>query len=275
MSDAGVYRREREEWDRNALFYEREVRSPFFMELTREKAACYGDEPFCDKVVVDMGGGNGFFLDYMRKKCSFLSVTADLSLQMLISGRRLSTDRDHYFINAVAESFPFKSRSVDTVVLNGALHHFKAAGILEKAVEEPDRVLKKGGCACVYDRNGSLASRLFHSIAIGGKKAVETVIGQFPSSSTGSEPDFNDHDLSLFVRRGYGIRRRVYVSSVPFFSMLVFCNFVEYTLGHWPSELFRALLMPFARLCERALAFRCCTIEQCIVLQKTQSGGGA
>lgn len=51
-----------EDWKINVDFYLKEVNSPFFLELNRLKICCYKIENFQDKIVVDVGGGTGFFL---------------------------------------------------------------------------------------------------------------------------------------------------------------------------------------------------------------------
>jgi len=268
MKNTTIYKKEMEDWQRNASFYKKEVSSPFFLELTRKKVACYGIDTFKDKNVVDLGGGNGYFLSYLKKYCSFFGVTVDFSFEMLKSGQELFASEKNIFLDASVENIPFKTDSIDLVVLNGALHHFKASGLLRRSVEEADRILKKGGYVCIYDRNGSFLSRVFHSFAIFLKNILQKCIGKFPSSSSSAEPDFNDKDLKLFLDKEYTIKKRTFVSTLPFFLFLIFCNFIEYLCGDRVAQGARRLFIHLAKLFERILPFKWFTIEQCVFLKK-------
>lgn len=259
-----------DDWNRNTVFYEKEIESPFFKELNKAKVDCYTPELFKNKVVVDIGGANGFFLEHLRKITNFFPITVDFIFHMLSIGKyNIAKSNNHVFVNASAEKIPLKTGIVDIVIANGALHHFKAQNIYEKSIDEIDRIIKKGGYICVFDRNGSFVSRNFHDLALNIKTALQYLIGKFSGSSSSIEPDFNDHDLSYLLSKGYRIHKRVFVSTVPFFFFLLFCNFFEYTISHSFAQMLRKILIYPATFFEKILRFKSFTIEQCVLLQKT------
>ncbi len=271
MKITSIYQKELDDWKKNAEFYKKEISSPFFLKLTKAKIACYGMSIFHNKVVVDVGGGNGFFLHYLKNFSNFYSITIDFSFDMLKTGQILFKDRTQHFINASVEYLPLKENSVDILIFNGALHHFKASGLLKQAVEEANKVLKKNGYICIYDRNGSFVSRFFHSLALFMKKLLEICIGKFSSSSSDTEPDFNEEDLKIFLNKGYHIQKRLHVSSFPFFLLLIFCNFIEYTAGNNCAQFIRKMCIPLGNLFEKILTFKFFTIEQCLLLSKQKN----
>lgn len=268
MKNISIYQKELEDWKRNTEFYKKEISSPFFLELMKAKIDCYGINIFRDKVVVDVGGGNGFFLNYLKQSVNFCPITIDFSFDMLMSGQTFFKDKTHYFINASADCIPLKKNSVDILIFNGALHHFKASGLLKQAIEEGHKVLKENGYICIYDRNGSFVSNIFHSLALLLKKVLENFIGKFSSSSSDTEPNFNDGDLKILLNKGYHIQKRMYVSSLPFFLLLISCNFIEYAAGNKLAQFMRKVLIPLGKISERILTFKFFTIEQCLLLSK-------
>ena len=273
MESGDFYKKEQDRWGQNADFYKSEIASPFFRKLLEKKVICYGKEPFDGKLVADIGSGNGFFLNYLRRRFDFYSVNIDFSLAMLASGKNVfGSSRKTYWVNGGAEQLPFKNESVETAVFNGALHHFKALRVLEPAVEETYRVLRPGGTVCIFDRNGSFSSHFFHSVALYGKKVLERFTGTLSSSSSDREPDFGDADLKFFFDRGFTLKRRLYASSVPFFIALVFCNAIEYTAGARVAAAVRHCAFPVAAIFENYLCFKAFSIEQCLLLEKTRSG---
>lgn len=270
MKDETIYQKELEDWQLNAEFYKKEISSPFFKELIRRKVSCYGREVFKDRIIADLGGGNGYFLNYIKKSCFYLGINLDFSLGMLESARQLFKANNCVFLNATVEEIPLKTDSIDVVILNGALHHFKASNILVSSVMETDRILKHDGYICLYDRNGSFASRAIHSLALFLKKFLQRCIGIFSSSSSSTEPDFGDTDLKLFLDKGYTIQKREFVSTVPFFFFLVFCNFIEYITNSCLAQGMRKFFIHLALPFERLISFKWFTIEQCVLLKKNK-----
>jgi len=251
-------------WDKNASFYLEEVKLPLFQLLHRAKLETYELDKE-GRLLLDVGAGTGFFCGSLYgagKK----TVALDFSLQMLKLGKQ------HYkadmWGNASVAELPFRDASFDVVLANGALHHFKAENLLGESVREISRVLKPGGALCIFDRNGSFLSRKVHGFVLAVKAGIVRLLGKFPTSSSEIEPDFTDRDLQLFLDAGFEIERRSFVSSVPFFLMIVATYCCVYAFGFRAGYVAQALLYPVAWLSDRLMPFQSLTVEQCLKLRK-------
>jgi SAM-dependent methyltransferase len=265
-SNDELYREEHERWENNSSFYHTEPESPYYQQLHKSKIKTYGLNLFLDKVVVDIGAGNGYFVSQLHPLVPFSSLVIDYSLTML-KGDTVG-NRTSLKVNGAAQSLPLCTGSVDVAILHGALHHFKAENIYGETVNEIDRILSPGGYVCIYDRNGSLSSRVTHKIILTMKRAIESITGTLASSSSNHEPDFNDDDLRTFLTKGYTIEKRKFVSTVPFFLLLVICNSIEYIVSRKAADVLRKITFPVGLFFERIACFKFFTIEQCLVMRK-------
>ena len=103
--------------------------------------------------LLDVGTGPGWLLAQIHRLSPRLQLTGlDASPSMVakakknIAGARL--DRSIEIVEGNVSSMPFADESFDTVVSTGSVHHWKdpVAGL-----NEIYRVLRRGGCALIYD----------------------------------------------------------------------------------------------------------------------------
>jgi len=97
--------------------------------------------------VADLGCGSGVFTDLLRRE-GFSSVGIDISPKLIALGRIKYPGLDMRVGDA--ENLPFKSGSLDGLLLSGLVHHFPDPSRLAK---EAWRVLKPGGRFVSYDPN--------------------------------------------------------------------------------------------------------------------------
>lgn len=259
--------REREDWERNADFYLREVHSPLYKLLNRSKVETYGlhreERRFR---ILDLGGGTGHFSMQMAS-WGHVPITLDFAARMLQLGK------EAYGlplpIQCISPPIPFCNESFDAVVTNGVLHHCKGEQVLPDIVREIHRVLKPRGLLLVYDRNGAFLGRQLHHSVMRIKSALQRK-WHFAGSSSSDEPDFNESDLRSILDAGFEIERRRYVSTIPTFVAIVLSNAVEYVGLGAASHLLRNVFSPLAAAAESVLPFKPFTVEQCIRLVKTQ-----
>jgi len=262
----GSVMRELEDWDRNAEFYIQETRSPVFRLITETKVKTYGldcaQQPL---IVLDLGSGPGYFTSRLIS-WGHTGVALDFSKRMLQLGRQAYSLP--LCIHCTSTSLPFVDDALDAVVLNGVLHHCKAQAGLRETVCEVSRVLKRGGLLLVYDRNGAFLGRQLHRFVMVVKGLLERRT-RFPTSSSRSEPDFNDQDIRLLLEEGFVVEQRRYVATLVTFIAVVVTNSFAYAglprLASW----LRTALYPMCYLAEKVLPFRQVTVEQCLRLRKT------
>lgn len=110
-------------------------------ERIREALAC---EP--GHVVVDLGCGTGFFVDWLARNSPGTWWGVDLSR----SAVRRARERNAGIALAAgdAEHLPFRSGMFDRVVCNGSAHHFLD---LDRAMSEAYRILAPGGRLVLFE----------------------------------------------------------------------------------------------------------------------------
>ncbi|HMF21744.1 MAG TPA: class I SAM-dependent methyltransferase [Pseudolabrys sp.] len=97
--------------------------------------------------VVDLGCGSGVFTELLRRR-GYQSVGLDISPKLVALGRRKHPGLE--LIEGDAENLPFKSASLDGVLLSGLIHHFPDP---RRLAREVGRVLKNGGRFVAFDPN--------------------------------------------------------------------------------------------------------------------------
>lgn len=97
-----------------------------------------------DEVVVDIGGGTGFFANHICNSCNTVYVL-DESEKMLSMVEERGNVK---VIKGNALSTPFDSGSIDTVIISDVFHHIKEQ---EELIAEISRILKDSGKIVVMD----------------------------------------------------------------------------------------------------------------------------
>lgn len=262
---------EREDWERNAEFYLREVKSPLYALLHSKKVATYGlDQERQGLRVLDLGGGTGYF-SVQLANWGHIPITLDLAINMLRLGQTAYALPSP--VQAAVPPLPFRDASFDAVVSNGVLHHFKAQGTLTDTIREIYRVLKPDGLVLIYDRNGAFLGRHLHHLVISVRKCIERH-RRIAGSASANEPDFNDADIACILQEGFRIERRRYVSTLFTFLAIVIANSLEYA-GYpvWANQL-RRWFAPFLKWTESVLDLKSLTVEQCLRLRKRTLAAG-
>ena len=170
---------------------------------------------------------------------------------------------------ASSAALPFNKDDFKGILLNGALHHFKVQHYWQQTISEIDRTLKKDGYLFIFDRHDSNLGKRIHKLAMFLRSLMFMWKKDVSTSASDNEPNFSLKDLEYFIdKKGYKVIDIKYTTNVFFFFMLCSCNFIQYTLGYFPSQILRYLLFPIARLTSFFDIPQLC-VEQCIVLQKT------
>jgi ubiquinone/menaquinone biosynthesis C-methylase UbiE len=92
-------------------------------------------------VVVDIGCFIGEKLWQINKENSYLGVGVDIAIDSLVAAQKIDI-YGHKFIAADMEDLPFKSNSVDCVMVFDVIEHLSHA---DKGFSEVSRILKPGG----------------------------------------------------------------------------------------------------------------------------------
>jgi len=259
-----IFKKEMQDWNINAKFYQREVHSPFYQIVHHEKLHTYKLHEE-GNIILDLGAGTGYFANSISVPGKFI-VAIDFSIEMLKLAKK-SYPHLHLVV-ASADKLPFKSMSFDVIIANGVFHHLKAQNLLKKSIIELRRVLKKQGAVCLFDRNSSFLSIFIHSFVMLIKKIIVKFIGKFPTSSSMNEPHFTDKDLNLIIHFDFTIENRKFVSSIPLFIMVVFANSLEYFVNYSLSVKFRNYFLPLAKWLEHHINQKALCVEQCVKLRK-------
>jgi len=93
--------------------------------------------------LLDVGCGTGIFAE----EFNCIKVGIDPSIEMLTQGKNA------FYIQAYAESLPFKDRSFDFVISVTAIHNFKN---IRKGLEEIKRVSKKNIALSILKRSSKI-----------------------------------------------------------------------------------------------------------------------
>ena len=97
--------------------------------------------------VVDLGCGSGVFTELLQRE-GYESVGLDISPRLVALGRKKYPGLE--LLEGDAENLPFKSDSLDGVLLSGLVHHFPDP---RRLAAEVHRVLKRGGRFVAFDPN--------------------------------------------------------------------------------------------------------------------------
>ena len=97
--------------------------------------------------VADLGCGSGVFTELLRRE-GYESVGLDISPKLVELGRKKYPGLE--LLEGDAENLPFKSDSLDGVLLSGLVHHFPDP---RRLAAEVRRVLKRGGRFVAFDPN--------------------------------------------------------------------------------------------------------------------------
>jgi len=96
-------------------------------------------------IVLEIGCGNGFFYEYLKKHKKVRYIGIDASKDNIYLARK----KGNYFILGSAERLPFKSFCIDVIVGIDVLHHLN----FNKAIKEASRVLKNNGILLAVEPN--------------------------------------------------------------------------------------------------------------------------
>jgi len=97
--------------------------------------------------VADLGCGSGVFTELLRRE-GYESVGLDISPKLVELGRKKYPGLE--LLEGDAENLPFKSDSLDGVLLSALVHHFPDP---RRLAAEVRRVLKRGGRFVAFDPN--------------------------------------------------------------------------------------------------------------------------
>jgi len=100
--------------------------------------------------IVEIGCGNGWFLNHLLRKHNFdLVVGVDLSFNALLNAKK-RTPANVMLVQADSNNLPFIDNVFDNCLTQGVLHHIKSA---KDTLKEMNRIVKKGGVITVQDKN--------------------------------------------------------------------------------------------------------------------------
>lgn len=110
-------------------------------------------------VVLDLGGGTGFYRDLLGRNIIYICLDNDL---IKLNGMKAKKNLKDFPLLADASRIPLKDLSVDVIVCNSMSHHITEA-VLENLLSESSRVLKTTGKFLFLDavyRSESFLNRL-------------------------------------------------------------------------------------------------------------------
>jgi len=264
MIKKSIYQQEKQDWNQNCSFYVAEERS-IFKKLLNQKTL----NTFVIKKgkILDIGCATGHFLNLLPESCQKYGV--DFAENFIVYAKKHRPNIN--FKVAAAEKLPFKKRSFDGVIFKGTLHHLKAQGLLTRSLKEADRVLKSGGKIYIHDRCDSFFGKLFHQLAINIRQALKKVNLLKSTSASDNEPEFGLKDLDFLTKsKKYKILKSKPIFNIFFFQAVLITNFIQYSLGFWPSEIIRIILLPFIIISEKIFNTKHFCVEQLIVVEKTK-----
>lgn len=254
------------DWERNAQFYAQEITCPFYQILLEEKIKIYVPDKQ-NRRILDLGAGAGHMSNLLQRR-GHKVIAVDFSLAMAKIVKQKYPDIN--CIVASADELPFRDEEFDMVIADGVFHHFKVQGIFHESLKKINKVLKKNGYLCFFDRHGSLLSVFLHWLVMLTKKSVELFKGHFPTSSSSHEVPFVESDLNTILGNNFCMVNRKFVSSFPFFLLKVLSNAIQYICGKTRATQFKNVFIPFAKFFERKIKAKWLTMEQCCKLQKVK-----
>lgn len=265
-TDEYLFQKEIKDWDQNTNFYNQEIKSSLFNIVHRAKLDTYA--PFIKQscTYLDLGAGNGFFSEELRRKFKVKDIyVMDFSMGMNISAKKIFSLPN--VLCASSSQIPFEDASFDGIFTNGALHHFKVQESWDKTLGEIDRILKPGGYIFIFDRHDSFGGKQLHHLALFLRKILKSLKEDIATSASDNEPDFSLEDLDSLTSKGYLVSKRTFPTNIFLFFMVLLCNAIEYTVNFRVSQFCRNFLNPAAKA-SQCLNYSFLAVEQCIVLQK-------
>lgn len=102
-------------------------------------------------VIVEIGGGSGFFTRHLAPRLSNRSlIMVDIARTMILSARSMLDKNDHcLFTEGDCMRLPFADASIAAITGHGVLHHLDQ----NRIISEISRVLKPGGRIAFYEPN--------------------------------------------------------------------------------------------------------------------------
>lgn len=168
--------------------------------------------------VLEIGCGNGFFCEYLKKHKKIKYVGVDVSRDNIYFARK----KGKYFIIADAEKLPIKSSHIDVVVGIDILHHVN----FTKVIKEVSRALKNKGYFLIIEPNKTLLNTFLTKIF-----GFHEDYTEYPSvNNIKRELKINGFDIisidvrdSLIYPLSGGFSRRNFIPK----SLFVFLNFMD------------------------------------------------
>jgi ubiquinone/menaquinone biosynthesis C-methylase UbiE len=103
--------------------------------------------------LLEVGCGEGLFLNkFTQDEQAFELFGVDLSLQQLLRAAKRIGDRARLY-RADATKLPFKDESFDTIICINVFLNMPREELVDRALDEMQRVCKKGGCIFLEIRN--------------------------------------------------------------------------------------------------------------------------
>lgn len=247
-----IFSQEMEDWNKNFEFYFKDSGGPFQKIIRDEIDLVYNLNN--QDIVLDAGCGT--------KPTSKDSVSIDFSINMLLEAKNKNPSGN--FILCSVHSLPFKSDVFDTVVSNGLFHHAKVQGIFDDCIKEFNRVLKKNGKLCIFDRSDSFIPNFFFYL----RKPIKLIFKSKSQCSTRNESVFVEKDVKKILEGGFYIEKRKYVVTLPFQFMIIATNVIHYIFGFSLARSIQNKLKKIGRFLEIHLSFKSLCAEQCIKMEK-------
>jgi ubiquinone/menaquinone biosynthesis C-methylase UbiE len=147
--------------------------------------------------MLDIGTGPGWLLAALRRALPELKlVGVDISPAMVATARenmkKAGNDSLVDLRLAAAEELTFPDETFDAVVSTASLHHWKHP---VAALNEVHRVLKKGGCALIYD----LVRKLPPEVAKTAKREFGSLQTRMLWLHSFEEPFYNPEEMEALV----------------------------------------------------------------------------
>ena len=264
----GVHLSEQETWDKNATFYSEMSFSPFQVRLHEQKLRVFSRNIGASvRTVLDVGCGQGSFLKAFAEALPRVKVLGiDYSRGMIERAKEIFPAQD--LAIGSAARIPLPTASVDALILNGALHHFKTAEDWAGIQSELDRVLAPGGLLLIYDRHSSFLGRSIHHLAV-WLRSMMLKFKSVPTCASDLEPDFSLEDLGYFLKsRKYVLLDREFTANIVTFLAVCASNLAYYLGSTSFARKAQSVLSSCTKSADRFLNLDALSVEQILVLQK-------
>jgi len=177
---------------------------------------------------LDLGCGDGVFIKHFQSRGLKAFIGCDADYTRLLRAREYS-DQKEIFINAFAETTPFRDHSFDLVLLHHVLEHSKDD---KKVLSECSRILKPGGVLIIgvpneNSINGRILRRLHPKLYRAGEHL-----------NFYSEQEILNL-LRLFKFRMLQIKRVGFLFPVYYIHMLLISNRISFLVGNLLTRIFK------------------------------------